>query len=589
MLKDDPVRRVLHIDLSNRRSWTVDRPELFDKYLGGSGVAIKLLTEECPAGASPLGEENPIILAIGQLNGLFPSVSKTVAMFKSPLTGNLGESHAGGRTAISIRMAGYGAIVIKGSSETPVYLVVDNDGVRFKDASGFWGIDSSYIVGRTIRERESGAGVRSIMRIGRAGEKQVSYACLVTETYRHFGRLGLGAVFGSKKLKALVVSGSRSLKFKDPKLYRETYNELFKALTTLSSMKKYHDLGTPMNVGPLNALGAFPTRNLTSNRFEAADKISGEAFCQGYLGRRVACAHCPVSCIHIAALREPYEGEPYFYKTRMISYDYELIYSLGSMLGVGSPENVLRLIDETERYGLDAISTGVALAWATEMLGSKMISEDDAMGLRMRWGDAETYLKAVKLITSQPNDFFRALAKGVDYAASRYGGEEFGLTFGRNEMAGYSTGPATYIANLVGSRHSHLDAAGYGIDEKAVRQSRSLTSEEIARELLNEEIWRQVLSSMVVCYFARGVYTPDMVVKAFRSVEYEFTQDDLKLIGSKILKAKYAFKVREGFDLDKLSIPKRILEVDTPYGKLSEEFIEETIQTFKRKIESLPL
>ncbi|MEM2821554.1 MAG: aldehyde ferredoxin oxidoreductase N-terminal domain-containing protein, partial [Thermoproteota archaeon] len=219
--------RVLYVDLSRRSFHAENRPDLFEEYLGGVGVAIRLLAEECPPNTDPLGPDNPIIFSVGPLTGLFPMASKTIAMFKSPLTGNLGESHAGGRTASAIRMAGYGAIVIRGSSETPVYLAIHGDKVYFRDASGLWGVENSYTVGRVIRELEKGAGFRTIMRIGSAGEKMVSYASVVVETYRHFGRLGLGAVFGSKKLKAIVISGKYSIKIRDVGYYRNVYDEIF--------------------------------------------------------------------------------------------------------------------------------------------------------------------------------------------------------------------------------------------------------------------------------------------------------------------------------------------------------------------------
>src|SRR5512136_1499845 len=211
MLDHDPLARVLYIDLSRRSFSTKPRPDLFEAGLGGTGVGIRLLEEECAPGTDPLGPGNPIVLAVGPLTGLYPLASKTVAMFKSPHTGNLGESHAGGRSAVAIRMAGYGAIVIRGVSATPVYLSVKGDHVYFRDASALWGTHNAYTAGSVLRERESGAGVRSIMRIGRAGENGVTYASVTTETYRHFGRLGLGAVFGSKKLKGLVISGRRAL------------------------------------------------------------------------------------------------------------------------------------------------------------------------------------------------------------------------------------------------------------------------------------------------------------------------------------------------------------------------------------------
>ena len=189
-------------------------------------------------------------------------------------------------------------------------------------------------MGSVLRERERGSGLRTIMRIGRAGEREVTYACVITETYRHFGRLGLGAVFGSKQLKALVIDGQQSLPVADRAAYRKAYDAIFKAATESPLMKKYHELGTPMNVLPLNEIGALPTRNLQTARFEGAEAISGERLAEQYLGRRVACAHCPVACIHLAALRTPYPNEPYFYKTPMVGYDHEPIYACGSMLGV---------------------------------------------------------------------------------------------------------------------------------------------------------------------------------------------------------------------------------------------------------------
>ena len=327
------LTKVLHIDLSKRSFHVEDRGDLFQYYLGGAGVGINLLNENCPEGSDPLGPDNPIIFAVGPLVGLYPLASKTVAMFKSPLTGNLGESHAGGRSAVSIRSAGYGAIVIKGKSSSPIYLSINDEGVRFRDASGFWGVVNSVTVGRIVRELETGSGMRTIMRIGGAGERMVKYACVTTETYRHFGRLGLGAVFGSKLLKAVCVSGNHSVDVTDPGVYRDTYDEIYRKAVDSPVMKKYHDYGTAANIVPLNLLKGLPVKNLTTASDPEAESISGEHLAEADLGRRIACAHCPVACIHIAALREPYEKELFFYKTKMIPYDYELIYGLGSMVG----------------------------------------------------------------------------------------------------------------------------------------------------------------------------------------------------------------------------------------------------------------
>ena len=584
MLARDSLRRVLYVDLSKRRSHVADRSDLFDKRLGGAGIASALLDEECPKAADALGPDNPIILAVGPLTGLFPLASKTVAMFKSPHTGDLGESHSGGRSAIAIRLAGYGAIVIKGMSDSPVYLSVHDNQVRFRDASSLWGIRSSYTVGRLIRQRESGAGIRTIMRIGRAGEQLCTYACVTTETYRHFGRLGLGAVFGSKKLKAIVISGKRSLPIAEGKEYKDAYEEIYQAAVKSPVMKKYHDLGTAENVIPLNKLKGFPTRNLQQAQFGDAEKISGERMAETYLGRRVACSHCPVGCIHLGVLREPSEHEPYFYKTSMICYDYEPIFALGSMLGGSDPSGLLKLMDVVEVYGLDAMSTGVVLAWATEALEKGIAKDTDTDGLRLTWGEYPAYVQAVERIVSQPNAFYRALARGVDYACKEYGGEEFALAFGKNEMPGYHTGPGAYLGYMTGARHSHLDSAGYSLDQKAFAAGKSPSAQEVVDALLKEERWRQVLSSLVICFFARGIYTPAVVTKALRSAGYELVEDDLGTLGREIHRAKYAFKAREGFSFDNLRIPKRILQTPALAGKVSEGFLREALGIFAREL-----
>jgi aldehyde:ferredoxin oxidoreductase len=577
----DGLANVLYIDLTKRTSERRARPELFEPGLGGTHAAIRLLEEECPAGVDPLSPGNPVILAVGPLTGLFPLASKTVAMFKSPLTGDLGESHAGGRSAVAVRHAGVGAIVLRGASDLPIYLVIDGGRVHFRDASAIWGMHRQSTSGSIIRGRESGSGLRTIMRIGRAGERLVRFASVTTETYRHFGRMGLGAVWGSKKLKAIVVSGRASIPVADPKPYRDVYREIHEAAVESELMKKYHDLGTAVNVSHLHQMGGLPAKNLTEQRYPGAEALFGEHLAERYLGRRLACAHCPVACIHIAALRQPYEDESYFYKTSMISYDYELLYALGTMLGMADTEAYLRLTDAVEAVGLDAMTTGVALAWATEALAKGLITTDDTMGAKLQWGDAEAYAQAVSLIVEQPNEFYQTLARGSRAAAERYGGEEFALAFNRLEMAGYHTGPGAYANYIAGARHSHLDSAGYSLDQKALKPEER-TPDKLAAALLEEEQWRQVLSSLVVCFFARGIYKADVVTRALGVAGYALTEADLDTWGGRILAAKHRFKEREGFRWDAYTLPKRVLDAPGPTGPVSETELRDTVAAFAR-------
>lgn len=290
MLEKDTLSRVLYIDVTNKKYWVEDRRDLFSEFFGGTGVGIKLLQEECPPEIDPFAPESPIILLTGPMVGAYPLASKTVAMFKSPHTGDLGESHAGGRSSVAIRLAGYGAVVIKGASDIPIYVSIQGNKVFFRDATTLWGMSSSLTPAKVIRERESGQGYRSILRIGPAGENLVSYASVTAETYRHFGRLGLGAVFGSKKLKALIISGKQSIEVADKKLYRQVYNTIYNGATSSEIMKKYHDIGTPVNVNTLNLMKALPTKNLQQSSFEKVETLTGEYIAENYLGRRVACA-----------------------------------------------------------------------------------------------------------------------------------------------------------------------------------------------------------------------------------------------------------------------------------------------------------
>ena len=582
---DKPLTRVLRVDLTRKRAWVEERPDLFEKGLGGTGVAIELLHELCPKGADPLGPENPIILAVGPLNPLFPLASKAVALFKSPHTGNLGESHCGGRVALALRLAGFGALVIQGRSEVPVYLTVHRGRVQFRDARALWGLSSSLTVGRVLREVEPGSGARTILRIGRAGENLVTYATVIAETYRHFGRLGLGAVFGSKNLKALVISGTGTIPIPDPPRYQKLYRELWERATRSDLMRKYHDLGTAQNIRPLNQIGALPVRNLSATRYEGEPAFTGERLAEGFLGRRLACSACPVACIHLAILREPHPKEPYFFKTTFVSYDHEPLYALGSMLGMERAEDVLKLIDAVEVYGMDAITTGVVLAWATEAFSRGLVTERETGGLAPAWGNAPVYLEMIRRIAQRAGEFYGVLGQGVRAAAARYGGEEFALHFGGNEMPGYHTGPGALLTYLSGSRHSHLDSAGYALDQECLQRGEKLAPEELARRLLEEEARRQVLSSLVVCFFARGIYDLPTCCAALGTLGIERSPEALTALGAQILRRKYAFKRREGFDLRAVALPARALQTPTPMGPVDEAFLRRALAAMAELLE----
>jgi len=573
------LRKVLYIDLSKGESWVEEKQELFEEWLGGTGVGIRLLMEECPAGVDPLSPQAPLILSIGPLNALFPAITKAVATFKSPLTGELGESYAGGRLALAMRFAGHEAIVIRGRAERPCYISINAADVKIKDATSIWGIDAQ-TTGMILREREPGVGRRSIIRIGPAGESLVRYAAVIVDTYRHLGRLGIGAVFGSKNLKAMVISGTERVDIPDPRKYREVYNKLFRTAVQTDVMEKYHDIGTTININVLNWLKGLPTRNFQSSSYPEAEKISGEVLAEEYLFRRLSCAGCPIGCIHVAALKTAFSPHHEF-EVRKVSYDHEPIYSLGSNLGVTSAKGALELIDACERLGLDAISSGVILSWATEAYERDLITPQETLGVPLQWNNIRSYVTALENIVKAPNEFYTALAGGVEQASARYGGREFAMALGGNEVAGYHTGPASIVGQLVGVRHSHLDNAGYSIDQKAAKKQ--LDPEQMVGEIIKEDDFRGLFNCLVGCLFARGVYTEENIVEALGAVGIEKTKDDLSDLGRRIFEEKYKFKRREGFDLARARVPKRFFETISTLGMIEPQTVEDMLQMYREK------
>ena len=228
--------------------------------------------------------------------------------------------------------------------------------------------------------------------------------------------------------------------------------------------------------------------------------------------------------------------------------------------------------------------TGVVLAWATEALDRGLISLEETAGIRLAFGEVEPYIQAVRNIVRQPNDFYRSLAKGARAAASQYGGEDFALTFGGNEMPGYHTGPACHLGYLTGARHSHLDSAGYSLDQQAAKAGRRLTPTEVAEKLLAEERWRQVLTSLVICLFARKVYDAETILDALATAGYRWTETDLDRLGIQTLRVKYAFKQREGFSFDSLVVPRRVIETPSPAGPFDEVFVRAAVQHYAQQL-----
>lgn len=574
--------KMLEIDLCTGKAKVKDISDLFAKFIGGTGVLTYLALSEFDEKLDPLSPSAPIFLGIGPFNNWFPSASKTVALFKSPLTGDLGESHAGGRLSMAMYASGFHVLKITGKSEKPAYLSVDNERVEIVSCKSLWG-RSALSTERILREKEdTRKGKKSIIRIGPAGERLSPIACVTVDSSRHFGRLGLGAVMGSKNLKAIVISGNRYFHIEDKKEYQSLYNELFKTLAYSETTYKYRDLGTAANVIPLSEIHGLPTRNFSQGFFESAGEISGQNFADNFLVQQISCTHCPIGCIHVATLRELF-ADPHMYKTIKVSYDHELIYSIGSNLSISKAEDILKLLQFIEKQGWDAISIGVTLAWATEAFQKGIINLAHTNGIVLSFGDSNTYLKVLQNISDESNEFYKDLEKGVYYCAKKYGGEDFAIHFNKNEAPGYMTGINAFVGYSVGVRHSHLDCAGYSIDQKFLGRQNEPSKE--TKLMYEESLIRNLTNCLVTCLFARGTYNMPVIEKGLKILGYDVDANKLIKISKIVHGMKYLLKEKMGFRFSDLKIPTKLTSVYTSRGLINEKDFLERVKFYAEFIE----
>jgi aldehyde:ferredoxin oxidoreductase len=571
--------KVLVVDLGEEKGRVIDFGQPAEA-LGGSGLAAALFEEYGLPDEPAHHPEQPLIFTIGPLTGYFPLMSKVVLGFKSPYHGQYAETHAGGRLALALRFAGVEALVVKGQSAKKCCLIVGPRQLEFRNVHYLWGQDV-FTAGKWLRKiQKVGSGHRSMIRIGPAGEKQLPMAGINVDSYRHFGRLGAGAVMGGKNLKAIIVVGDAHLGLPEGRDYPKLYREIFKEVTQSEIMRKYHDFGTPEYLTALNDIKSLPWTNLKATHHEAAEAISGEKFAEQLLLRQLACSGCPVGCIHVGLLREMF-GAEHEYAYRQVAYDYEPIFAAGSMLGLTQPSEILSLMEEMDRQGLDSMGAGVALAWATEALEQGVVTEAQTL-VPLKFGNPTGYREAVGYLVGQTNDFYRRLGQGVDRAAAVYGGNDFSCTLGQ-EMAGYATGEVFFVSQAYGFRHSHLDSAGYSFDQK----DSSKNPEAAVKYLLAEEQRRVALTCMVSCLFARNVYTEEVLQKALTSINRSDLASGLAEKARRVQKKRWQLKFRTGYDPARVTISKRFRQIENFKGPLDEVFLGGVATAYQRAIQEL--
>lgn len=412
-------RRILWVDLSRGKTWVEEYPkDMALEYLGGRGYAIRILWDRLKPGTDPFSPENIIIYAIGPLTGLpLPSSGKMVIASKSPLTGGYGDGNIGTRAAVQLRKAGYDAIAVTGKAEKPSYILIENENIEIRDATDLWGLDAEEIDNELAKRHGRRSG---ILTIGKAGEKLVRYAVVMSEKDRAGGRPGMGAVMGSKNLKAIVVVGDGEIPAKNPDKVKEIGKEAYSEVKSSDNYSHWMSEGTMAILMWCQEMSVLPTYNFREGVFEGAEKVSGEVMANTYKVFQKGCPQCNMVCGNVG------EAKTGLFTGTRAELDYENVEMLGPNIGIDSLDEIIGLVRMADNLGFDTISLGSVLGFATEAYEKGLISEEDLDGIEPKWGETERYVELINLIVER-RGFGDTLAKGTKLAALRLGNGAIGF------------------------------------------------------------------------------------------------------------------------------------------------------------------
>ena len=540
-------------------------PRTARAYLGGNGLAARLLHDHVPAGTDPFAPANAVVFGVGPVTDTtVPGNSRACVVTKSPLTGLFFDSTFGGRFPATLKRTGFDAVVLTGRAAAPSYLLVSENGAEVKPAAHLWGRSTREAVEALVAAE---GGEADAIAIGPAGEARVRFAALA-----HYwknregvaGRGGIGAVLGAKHLKAVVVRGARKTEVADPAalktLVEETREPLKKGTQALSTY------GTPFLVGPINALGALGSYNLRQEVFAEARAVGGEAMKADYGDRDTTCLKCPVACgkqYRIAS------GE--FAGRRAKMPEYETIFALGPMLGIANPEALILANDLCDLLGMDTISMGVTLAFVCEALERGWLTKAD-VGVPFGWGDWRGMLALVEQ-TARREGFGARLAEGAWRLAESVHPEGTRLVYAvkrlelpahsARALKGLSIGYAT--ATRGGSHHDTRPTPQYapafdrrGTAGKPLFAARS-------------QHFTAVGDSLVLCRFTAergfGLFVEEPYARMLRAVTgWDVTVEELERAGERIVNLERLFNVREGVRRAQDTLPWRVLHEPIPDG-----------------------
>ncbi|MCW4006124.1 MAG: aldehyde ferredoxin oxidoreductase family protein [Candidatus Bathyarchaeota archaeon] len=555
--------RVLFVDLNVGKTWTEKLDDNYAKtYVGGIGLGMRLWLANSKAGVDALSPENPLVLALGPVSGtMFPTGGNGHAFIsKSPATGGVGEAISHGTFGAELKRAGYDAVIITGKSEKPVYLWIDDDSVQLLDASALMGKSPS---GTEVAiQDELGDYYIRVAAIGEAGEKLSKLACITNEKTRSADRTGLGAVMGSKNVKAIAVRGTHDIEVAKPEEFMDLVKEFHERMKGPAT-KKYRTVGTVENLLINNNLNCLPTRNYSSARFEDAAQISGESLNTRFVTKIIACSSCPMRCEHEAVIREgPYKGT-------MARMEYENLWALGPNVGVNKLDAIIKAAELCNYYGMDAQSVGVTIAFVMDCVEKGLLKSSDLDDIDAKFGNAEAVLQLIEKMGKREG-VGDILADGVKAAAEKFGNGVANLAqhIKGLEVTGYDlrslkTTALGYAVSFRGADHS---SGVYAVDLKG--EVDRLKAEKGRGKIVKayEDIYA-IIDSLIVCKNARGSFYKELadMAKLYSSVTgVEVTADDLAVAAERIVALAKLINLREGLSRKDDTLPWKVMNEPIP-------------------------
>jgi aldehyde:ferredoxin oxidoreductase len=558
--------KLLNVDLDTQEINEVDLDEsIAEKFLGATGYAVKYLYDKIEEDTDPLGPENILMFMTGPLCGSkAPASGRFSVCAKSPLTEIWGEANCGGFFGPELKKAGYDGIIINGVSESPVYLHITEEGAELKDASHLWG--KGTLETHDILKEESDSNLTRVACIGQAGENLIKFATILSED-KSAGRTGMGAVMGSKKLKAIAVKGpKRSYDAANPEKFDQAVDEMMETVNNSFTTQMMGSLGTSAGVDKYNAEGELPIKYWTKGEWDKAGEISGATASSSIYSKQYPCYSCTIGCAHKASVEE---GK-YAFEGEREAPEYETIVSFGSLILNDNLEAIVEANHLCNDFGIDTISGGSTIAFIYYLYNNDLITSDDIDGLKPEWGNIEPALEMIKKMANREG-IGDLLAEGSDAVGEKFDisqdkiatalGQEVPYhdlrhTFGMalSYAVGTPRGPCHCASDM------YLVLLGLPFDDLGIEPvDRNSDGEVMAKDTAIMYDYRALYNSLILCLFCNP--EPSIVANVIQfATGLDFDIERIKVTGERIYTMKRLFNLKMGLTPEDEKLPQILLE-----------------------------